>query len=181
MLIFQGPALAQDRPAYKDARLPVDARVADLLILRRAIWPLREALGYLMREGVPVMTDSTRPYLRDCYDHVVQIVELVETYRELTADLRDLYMSSISNRINETMRVLTIISVIFIPLTFIAVAIIYLGGEIVRAVSEDDQVSQMAHLLGGATGAVFGFLSAKSAKPEPAKPTDVLKAAKKLP
>jgi magnesium transporter len=93
---------------------------ADLLILRRAIWPLREALGYLMREGVPVMSDSTRPYLRDCYDHVVQIVELVETYRELTADLRDLYMSSISNRINETMRVLTIISVIFIPLTFIA-------------------------------------------------------------
>jgi magnesium transporter len=93
---------------------------ADLLVLRRAIWPLREALAYLMREGVPVMTDATRPYLRDCYDHVVQIVELVETYRELTADLRDLYMSSISNRINETMRVLTIISVIFIPLTFIA-------------------------------------------------------------
>ncbi|HZL91230.1 MAG TPA: magnesium/cobalt transporter CorA [Pirellulaceae bacterium] len=93
---------------------------ADLLILRRAIWPMREALAHLMREGVPNISDSTRPYLRDCYDHVVQIVELVETYRELTADLRDLYMSSISNRINETMRVLTIISVIFIPLTFIA-------------------------------------------------------------
>ena len=65
-------------------------------------------------------SDNTRPYLRDCYDHVVQVVELVETYRELTADLRDLHMSSISNRINETMRVLTIISTIFIPLTFIA-------------------------------------------------------------
>jgi magnesium transporter len=73
-----------------------------------------------MREGVPNITDSTRLYLRDCYDHVVQIVELVETYRELTADLRDLFMSSLSNRINETMRVLTIISTIFIPLTFIA-------------------------------------------------------------
>jgi magnesium transporter len=93
---------------------------ADLLVLRRAIWPLREALAQLMREGMPNVSDSTRIYLRDCYDHVVQIVELVETYRELTADLRDLYMSSISNRINETMRVLTIISVIFIPLTFIA-------------------------------------------------------------
>ncbi len=93
---------------------------ADLLLLRRAIWPLREALAQLMREGVPNIADTTRVYLRDCYDHVVQIVELVETYRELTADLRDLYMSSISNRINETMRVLTIISVIFIPLTFIA-------------------------------------------------------------
>jgi magnesium transporter len=93
---------------------------ADLLVLRRAIWPMREALAHLMREGVPIITDTTRIYLRDCYDHVVQIVDLVETYRELTADLRDLYMSSISNRINETMHLLTIISVIFIPLTFIA-------------------------------------------------------------
>lgn len=93
---------------------------SDLLLLRRAIWPMREALSQLVREGVPNITDTTRVYLRDCYDHVVQIVELVETYRELTADLRDLYMSSLSNRINETMRVLTIISVIFIPLTFIA-------------------------------------------------------------
>ena len=93
---------------------------SDLLLLRRAIWPLREALAQLMREGMPHITDSTRIFLRDCYDHVVQIVDLVETYRELTADLRELYMSSLSNRINETMRVLTIISVIFIPLTFIA-------------------------------------------------------------
>jgi magnesium transporter len=66
------------------------------------------------------VTDSTRLYLRDCHDHVIQIAELLETYRELTADLRDLYMSAVSNRINETMRVLTIIATIFIPITFIA-------------------------------------------------------------
>jgi magnesium transporter len=93
---------------------------ADLLVLRRAIWPLRDGIALLAREENPRISENTRLFLRDCYDHVVQVVELVETYRELTADLRDLHMSSISNRINETMRVLTIISTIFIPLTFIA-------------------------------------------------------------
>jgi magnesium transporter len=77
-------------------------------------------MAYLSREETVRFNPTTRLYLRDCYDHIVQVVELVETYRELTADLRDLYMSSLSNRINETMRVLTIISTIFIPLTFIA-------------------------------------------------------------
>lgn len=93
---------------------------ADLLMLRRAIWPMREAVASVTREASELISDDTRVYLRDCYDHVVQIVDLVETYRELTADLRDLYMSALSNRINETMRVLTIISTMFIPLTFIA-------------------------------------------------------------
>jgi magnesium transporter len=93
---------------------------ADLLILRRAIWPLRDAMALLAREETSRFPVEVRPYLRDCYDHVVQVVELIETYRELTADLRDLHMSSLSNRINETMRILTIISTIFIPLTFIA-------------------------------------------------------------
>ncbi|WP_254512563.1 magnesium/cobalt transporter CorA [Anatilimnocola floriformis] len=93
---------------------------ADLLMLRRAIWPMREAVATITREASDLIQDDTRVYLRDCYDHIVQIVDLVETYRELTADLRDLYMSALSNRINETMRVLTIISTMFIPLTFIA-------------------------------------------------------------
>jgi magnesium transporter len=92
---------------------------ADLLVLRRALWPLRDAIALLAREDHERITDNTRLFLRDCYDHIVQVVELIETYRELTADLRDLYMSSISNRINETMRVLTIFSTFFIPLTFI--------------------------------------------------------------
>lgn len=93
---------------------------ADLLILRRAIWPLRETVASLSRDDSPLFGEASRPYLRDCYDHVVQIVDLVETYRELTADLRDLHMSSLSNRTNDIMRVLTIISTIFMPLTFIA-------------------------------------------------------------
>lgn len=93
---------------------------SELLLLRRAIWPHREAIAHLSRDSTPIITEATRVYLRDCYDHVVQIVDLVETYRELTADLKDLYMSAVSNRINETMRVLTIVSTIFIPITFIA-------------------------------------------------------------
>ncbi len=93
---------------------------ADLLILRRAIWPLRETVASLSRDESTLFGESSRPYLRDCYDHVVQIVDLVETYREITADLRDLHMSSLSNRTNDIMRVLTIISTIFMPLTFIA-------------------------------------------------------------
>jgi magnesium transporter len=92
----------------------------ELLALRRAIWPHREMLAALARESTPFVTDSTRLYLRDCHDHVIQIADLLETYRELAADLRDLYMSAVSNRINETMRVLTIIATIFIPITFIA-------------------------------------------------------------
>jgi magnesium transporter len=92
---------------------------ADLLVLRRTLWPLRDAIALLAREDHARISDNTRLFMRDCYDHIVQLVELIETYRELTADLRDLYMSSISNRINETMRVLTIFSTFFIPLTFI--------------------------------------------------------------
>src|SRR5207244_1624914 len=64
--------------------------------------------------------EETRPYLRDCYEHTVQVIELLETYRELAADLVDVYLSSISNRMSEVMKVLTVIATIFIPLTFIA-------------------------------------------------------------
>jgi len=92
----------------------------DLRLVRRAIWPQREAIAAMLRESTPFITDATRVYLRDCYDHVVQLIDLLETFREFSADLRDLHMSTLSNRINETMRILTIISTIFIPLTFIA-------------------------------------------------------------
>ncbi len=90
-----------------------------LLILRRAIWPLRDALHVLIRDPIPWVTDPTRIYLRDCADHTFQIMDLVDTYRELTSDLMGLYHSSLSNRMNEVMQVLTIIATIFIPLTFI--------------------------------------------------------------
>jgi magnesium transporter len=99
---------------------PVRLLKHDLLQIRRAIWPHREALGLLIRESHGLVSAETRVYLRDVYDHVVQLIDLVEVYRELAMDLRDFYMSSVSNRINETMRVLTIVSTIFIPITFIA-------------------------------------------------------------
>lgn len=92
----------------------------ELLSLRRAIWPQRDAINSLIRDGNPLISSEVRVYLRDCYDHVVQVLDIVETYRELAASLMDVYLSSISNKMNEVMKVLTIISTIFIPLTFIA-------------------------------------------------------------
>lgn len=90
-----------------------------MMILRRAIWPLRDALHSLIREEMPLIREETRPYLRDCYDHTVRIIDFLEVYRELGADLRDLYLSAVSQRLNEVMKVLTVIATIFIPLTFI--------------------------------------------------------------
>ncbi|MCC6903522.1 MAG: magnesium/cobalt transporter CorA [Polyangiaceae bacterium] len=90
-----------------------------LLLVRRAVWPLRDALATLIRDPVPMVTDSARLYLRDTYDHCVQISEMAESYRELVSELTNTYMSVISNRTNEVMRVLTVVTTIFIPLTFI--------------------------------------------------------------
>jgi len=92
----------------------------ELLIIRRALWPHREALNCLARNPNPLIHDETRVYLRDCYDHTLQLFELVETYRELASDLRDLFLSAASHRMNEIMKVLTIVSTTFIPLGFIA-------------------------------------------------------------
>lgn len=92
----------------------------DLLIFRRALWPLREALSNISRESGPFIADTTRPYLRDCYDHVIQLVDVLEIYRELASTLMDVYLSTVSNRMNEVMKVLTVIATIFIPLTFVA-------------------------------------------------------------
>lgn len=91
----------------------------DLLVLRRAVWPLREALSSLHRGTSALIAPETRIYLRDCYDHTVQLIDLVEVYRDLGTSLTELYMVSMSNRMNEIMKVLTIIATIFIPLTFI--------------------------------------------------------------
>ena len=92
----------------------------DLLLLRRAIWPLRDAIGELLRDGSSFIEPETRIFLRDCYDHTVQIIDLIQTCRELCADTRDFYLTQINNRLSETMKVLTIIATIFIPLGFIA-------------------------------------------------------------
>jgi magnesium transporter len=92
----------------------------DLLLLRWVIWPMREVVASLQRDPHECISDNTRVYLRDLYDHVVQIIDLIETYREITSDLTETYMSSVSNRMNEVMKVLTLIGTIFIPLTFLA-------------------------------------------------------------
>jgi magnesium transporter len=91
----------------------------DLLLLRRMLWPQREVINQLLRGDQPLIREPTRPYLRDCYDHIVQIMDLFETYRDMTASMLDVYLSSASNRLNEVMRVLTVISTLFIPPTFL--------------------------------------------------------------
>jgi magnesium transporter len=92
----------------------------DLLLLRRVAWPMREVISTLQREPHECLSDTTRVYLRDLYDHAIQIIDIIENYREMAADLTDTYMSTVSNRMNEIMKVLTIIGTIFIPLTFLA-------------------------------------------------------------
>jgi magnesium transporter len=99
--------------------LPIMHIKKDMFLLRKALWPHREMMASLNRDPLPLISDKTRIYLRDCYDHVAQLLDLTETFRELTTDLRDLQMTMISNRVNETMKVLTLITTIFIPLTFI--------------------------------------------------------------
>ncbi|MGN6543650.1 MAG: magnesium/cobalt transporter CorA [Aureliella sp.] len=91
-----------------------------LLAMRRAIRPHREMINELSRDDVLLINPETRLFFRDCYDHVIQVIDLVDTYRELTADVRDFYLSSVSNRMNEIMKVLTIIATIFMPMSFIA-------------------------------------------------------------
>jgi magnesium transporter len=91
----------------------------NLLTVRRALWPLREVVSALQREEDAAVTAETRLYLRDVYDHVVNLLDMLENLREIGAGLMELHLSAVSNRMNEIMKVLTIISTIFIPLTFI--------------------------------------------------------------
>jgi len=91
-----------------------------LLAVRRAIRPHREMVNELARDIKPNISPVTRVHMRDCYDHVIQVIDTVDTYRELTSDLRDFYLSRVSNNMNEIMKVLTIISTLFMPLSFIA-------------------------------------------------------------
>ncbi len=92
----------------------------EMIELRRSVWPLREAINWLQRTGSPLLSNPTKLYLRDAYDHTIQVADTIEMYRDTLSGLMDIYLSSISNKLNEVMKVLTIISTIFIPLTFIA-------------------------------------------------------------
>lgn len=92
----------------------------ELLRLRRAVWPLREALVAMSREGTPHVKKPTKVYLRDTYDHIIQVIDILESYREIAGSFTDIYLSSVSNKTNEVMKVLTMMATIFIPLSFIA-------------------------------------------------------------
>lgn len=92
----------------------------ELLLLRRNLWPQREVVSNLLQTEQSLIDTTTLIYLRDCYDHIIQIMDLIENYREMSSSLIDIYHSTVSHRLNEIMRVLTMIATIFIPLTFIA-------------------------------------------------------------
>jgi magnesium transporter len=91
----------------------------EIIYLRKSVWPLREAISFLERGDSHLLHSSTRLYFRDVYDHTVQVIDTVETYRDLLSGMLDLYLSSISNRTNEVMKFLTVIGTIFMPLTFL--------------------------------------------------------------
>lgn len=101
-------------------RLEIRDVRSDLLLLRKTIWPQREAIASLLRDDCKLIHESTRTYLRDCYDHTIQLMDVTETYRELCADLRDFHLADISYRSNEVMKTLTVIATLFMPLSFIA-------------------------------------------------------------
>jgi magnesium transporter len=92
----------------------------EMIFLRKSVWPLREVVSRLERGESELIKDSTGIYLRDVYDHTIQVIDTIETYRDMLSGMLDIYLSSISNKMNQVMKVLTIIATIFIPLTFVA-------------------------------------------------------------
>ncbi len=91
----------------------------EMIFLRKAVWPLREVISLIVRGESPLIHDSMKIYLRDVYDHTIQVIDTIETLRDMVTGMLDIYLSSVSNRLNAIMKVLTIIATIFIPLTFI--------------------------------------------------------------
>lgn len=119
-----------ERVERLEGRVAVNPTAADLseihklknrmTFLRRAIWPLREIVGSLLKNGSKIIDEKLEPYLRDLYDHALQVTDAIDMFRDMLSGLQDVYLSSVSNRMNEVMKVLTIFASIFIPLTFIA-------------------------------------------------------------
>ncbi|WP_207422938.1 magnesium/cobalt transporter CorA [Desertivirga brevis] len=108
--------------AKQDKSITVEAQQIKraLITIRRAAWPERDKVNDMIRSQSPLITKNTRFFLKDLYDHSIQVIDLVESYKELSTSLIDMYLSFVSNRTNEVMRLLTVISSVFIPLTFIA-------------------------------------------------------------
>jgi magnesium transporter len=115
--------LIEDRLFEKpDKSIMFDSQLIkrNLINMRRVTWPERDKLNDMLRSDSPLITEQNKVYIRDAYDHCIQIIDIVESLKEISASNIDMYLSIISNRMNEIMKVLTIISSIFIPLTFIA-------------------------------------------------------------
>ena len=93
---------------------------SDMIFLRKSVWPLREIISSLQRTESELINESTAIYTRDLYDHTIQVIDNIESLRDMVSGMLDIYMSSISNRMNEVMKTLTIIATIFIPITFVA-------------------------------------------------------------
>ncbi|MBN2066822.1 MAG: magnesium/cobalt transporter CorA, partial [Candidatus Thermoplasmatota archaeon] len=92
----------------------------EMIYLRKSVWPLREVINGLLRQESKLIRKDTHVYLRDLYDHTIQVIDTIETFRDMISGMLDIYMSSVSNKMNEVMKVLTIFAAIFIPLTFVA-------------------------------------------------------------
>jgi magnesium transporter len=106
-------------PKREDLQIIQDLK-RDMLFIRKSVWPLREVIGGLVRSESPLIKQDVLVYIRDVYDHVIQAIDTIETYRDMLSALLDIYLSSVGNRMNEVMKVLTIIATIFIPMTFLA-------------------------------------------------------------
>ncbi len=98
----------------------IHALKREAAVLRKSVWPLRDVMNGLMSRGAEWLAPSNAFYIRDLYDHTIGVAETIETYRDLLAGMLDIYLSSVSNRMNEVMKVLTVIATVFIPLTFLA-------------------------------------------------------------
>ncbi|MGH8162143.1 MAG: magnesium/cobalt transporter CorA [Gammaproteobacteria bacterium] len=107
-----------DNPT-REARNRIHYVKRELVTMRRAWWPQREVISSLIRDGDQFLTENTRVYMRDCYDHSVIMIDFLETYREMVSSLLDTYLSAVTQRMNDIMKALTIIATIFLPLTFI--------------------------------------------------------------
>ncbi len=115
-------SLEEDLVTHPDAKTlqEIHRLKREMIFLRRSVWPLREVISALQRADSSLITSHTHVYLRDVYDHTIQVIETIETYRDILSGMLDIYLSSISNRLNAVMKVLTVIATIFMPLTFIA-------------------------------------------------------------
>jgi magnesium transporter len=115
--VLQEEVLSQPTP---ETLQMIQGTKRDMIFLRKSVWPLREAINALQRGESSLVTDDVSVYLRDVYDHTIQVIDTIETFRDMISGTLDVYLSSVSNKMNEVMKVLTIIATIFMPMTFIA-------------------------------------------------------------